>query len=144
MRLFTLSTGLALSVLLVGCAAPALDQRQVISWLDAKTEAPDLEVAGAWESVNGFMSGGWGNASLVQNGAKVTGTLGLYTVDGKIAGKKLYAMILSGNKVFYTVILEPTKDGALAGTAVAKVLADDPEARTAERAPIQLLRPKAK
>jgi len=144
MRIFTLSTGLALSALLVACAVPTLDQRQAISWLDAKTEAPDLDVSGAWESVNGFMSGGWGNASLVQNGAKVTGTLGLYTIDGKIAGKKLYAMILSGNKVFYTAILEPTKDGGLAGTAVSKVLADDPEARVAERAPLQLARPKAK
>lgn len=99
-----------------------------------------MDVSGAWESTSPFMAGGWGNASLVQMGSKVSGTLGLYTVEGRVAGKQIFLMILSNGQVYYTAILEPTKDGGIAGMAVSKILADDPEAKLAERAPISLVR----
>ena len=142
MHLFSLSTGLALAAVLMACAAPTVDQQRTISWLDSKTGASDLDVSGAWESANSFLTGGWGNATWVQTGQRVSGTLGInYTIVGKVVGKQLYLIILSGGRVYYTAILEPTKDGGLSGMAIAKMVADDPEARTADHTAIELVRP---
>jgi len=141
MRLSTLSTGLILCALLVSCAPPSIDPRQGFAWLDSKSGEAEMDLSGSWESVDPFVSGGWGNGSLLQKGTQVSGSLGLYSIEGKVIGKKVYVMILSGGRVYYTSILEPTPEGGLSGLAVARMLADDPEARFAEHAPIRLVRP---
>ncbi len=103
-----------------------------------------MDVSGMWESSNHYMAGGWGSGAWVQTGAKVIGNLGPYTLEGKVSGKKLYLLILSGGKVYYTAILDTTKEGGLAGAAVSSLLADDPEARFAEQSPVLLVRPAKK
>ena len=138
MRNFPIAIIIVLAFLTVSCSG--LTQHEVITWMDTKTEPPGFNVSGSWQSVNGMLNGGWGNASLTQSEAQVSGTLGLYTVEGRVAGRKLYLMILSGNRVYYTATLEPGKGNTLTGMAYAKILPDDPEARYAERAPIQLVR----
>jgi hypothetical protein len=90
------------------------------------------------------MAGGWGNANWVQTGSRVIGTLGPYSVEGRVSGKQFFALILSGGRVHYTAILEMTKEGGIAGTAVSNKLADDPEAKFSERAPIILVRTQPK
>lgn len=138
MRIITAATILVLSLLMMSCST--LSQQQVATWIDSKTEAPELNVAGSWQSVVSMFAGGWGNASLIQSGPQVNGTLGLYTVEGRVAGKKLYLMILSGNRVYYTAVIEQNKEGALSGMAYSKILPDDPQSRYADRAPIALVR----
>ena len=135
---FTGSALLALALALPGHAAD-VSQKAGLAWLDAKTTAPDLNVSGTWESTTSYWAGGWGKGVWVQKGPEVIGNLGLYTIQGRVAGKQLFVLVCSGNKVYYTAILEPGKDGSLSGIAVTRMLADDPDARTAERLPVALV-----
>lgn len=90
------------------------------------------------------MSGGWGSGEWIQNGARITGSLGPFSVEGKIAGRQAYLVILSRGKVYYTTILERDKEGGLVGLAYTNALADDPAAQAAEKFVVHLVRPKAK
>jgi len=130
--------GLALAL---GCQAPGLDPKQVATWLDSKNEPADLNVSGDWESVANYMAGGWGNAAWVQKGNRVTGTLGPYVFDGRVSGRKLYAMIQSRDRIYYTAVLEIGEDGRLSGMAYPKDLADAESPSLENRAPIMLRRP---
>ena len=129
---------MVLSLLIVSCSS--LSQRQVVTWMDSKSEPPEINVSGSWESVNSIFAGGWGYANLTQSGSQVIGTLGMYTVEGRVAGKKLFLMILSGSRVYYTAMMEPTKEDTLSGMAFSKALADTPESRYTDRAQILLVR----
>lgn len=126
-----------------GCRAPGLDPTVATTWLDTKTEAPQINVAGSWESKANLWAGGWGSGVWVQQGAKVSGSLGLYTIEGRVSGTKLYALFLSDGRVHYTAVLELTPEGALTGTAVRKQVADADtmETRMADKAGISLVRP---
>lgn len=126
-----------------GCRAPGLDPTIATTWLDGKKDVPALDVSGAWESTANYLAGGWGSGVWIQKGAQVTGTLGPYTIEGRVSGKKLYLLILTDGRVHYTAVIEGTADGALLGTAVRKELADadTAEARLADKAPISLVRP---
>lgn len=127
-----------------GCRAPGVDPSVATSWLDSKKEAPALNVAGSWESTAAYMSGGWGSGVWVQDGARVSGSLGPFTIEGRVSGHKLYALILTAGVAQYTAIIEQTPEGGLTGTAVRKELADadTQEAKLADKAPISLVRPK--
>jgi hypothetical protein len=131
---------IALTLLGIACAAPSLTHEQATTWLDARAGASRLDVDGAWESTASFVAGGWGDANWIQKGSRVDGTLGLYQVQGRVNGQKLYLVILSNGRVYYTAILEPAKGGGLRGAAVAAALADAPEAAQKEHAPIALVR----
>jgi hypothetical protein len=65
----------------------------------------------------------------------------MYNIEGKVAGNKAFLMILSGNSVYFTAVLEPTKDGHLAGMAWKGAIVDDPAGRPTEKDPIELQRP---
>jgi len=142
MRLVPVFTTLALALGGFACTA-GLTNDQVITWLDAKAGAPDLNVGGDWDSVKPFYAGGWGSGSWEQKGAKVTGALGLYSVEGRVVGKKLYLALFSNGKVYYTVVLEPTKTGGLTGLAASGLLADDESSRLQDRTPMELARAEA-
>jgi len=142
MRLGTTAMlALALTFLGIGCRGMNFDQKDVINWMDSKTEAPTIDVSGIWESPSSLWSGGWGGGVWTQQGAQVVGNLGPYTIEGKVSGNRVFAMILSSNRVYYTAIMELTKTGGISGMAVSQYLADAPEARTAERSPIVLVHP---
>jgi hypothetical protein len=134
---------IALTALGVACSAPVLSNAQADTWLEAKAGAPDLDVSGAWESTSSFMGGGWGSAAWVQKGSQVYGALGLYDVRGRIAGQKIFLVLSSRQRVYYTAMLEPTKDGGLLGLAIAEGLADAPGQPEKQRAAIMLVRPRA-
>ncbi|WP_005036010.1 hypothetical protein [Holophaga foetida] len=131
----------ALSLLLfTGCMAPQLDTKTALTWLDSADQAPAIDVGGHWESVRPFMAGGWGSGDWVQSGARVMGSLGLYNVEGRVSGRKLYLVLSSMRRVHYTAVLEPAADGSLQGLATGKALPDSPESRTAEHCPMALQR----
>jgi len=137
-----LATATALGLLGLACA-PGLTKGQVVSWMDAKAGTPDLEVAGSWESPNSYLLGGWGSGTWIQKGSLVSGTLGPYNIEGRVVGKKVYLAIFNGERIYFTAILEPTKEGGLGGMAISKALADAEGARMTENAPIALVRPKS-
>ena len=126
----------------LACSAPNLEQ--TAAWMDSQQkEAPGIDVSGNWESASGFMTGGWGYGSFSQSGAKVIGSLGMYSLEGRVSGKRLYATISSGSRVYYLAVMEPDAAGALSGIATRKAFPDSPEAKSAEKCPIILVRRKA-
>lgn len=127
-------------VLATACVGPQLDTKTALAWLDTANQAPAIQVGGHWESVRPFMGGGWGNGDWVQSGARVMGSLGLYNVEGRVSGRKLYLVLTSMQRVHYTAILEIAADGSLSGMATGKALPDSPESRTADHSPIALVR----
>ena len=141
MRLVPICAVMSLTVFGISCGG-GLGTGQVITWLDAKTAAPDLEVGGSWDSVKPFIAGGWGNGVWSQKDGKVTGSLGLYSLEGRVAGRKVYLALTIQGKIYFTAVLEATKDGGLTGMAVAKALADEP-GRLQDTVPMELMRPVA-
>ena len=130
--------GLALAL---GCRAPGLDPQRVDTWLDSKTEPADMDVSGSWESVADYLAGGWGSGEWVQKDSRVTGTLGPYVLDGRVSGRKLYARIQSGSRIYYTAVLAFAEDGRLSGMAYGKDLADAEQPNPEDHAPVLLRRP---
>jgi len=126
---------------LAGCQH--LDPAYARDWVQAAPTAPSsLDLAGTWESTRPYMAGGWGSADITQTGTRFHGTLGPFTLEGKVAGSKAYTLILSGGRVYYTAILEVDAKGDLVGQAVSNALPDSPEAARAEHAPVHLVRTK--
>jgi hypothetical protein len=88
------------------------------------------------------LAGGWGSGTWIQNDNQVKGNLGLYIINGRVSGQKLYMLISSGNRVYYTALLEPTKDGGLlVGMAYPNQLADAKDLRLTDQVPVSLRRP---
>jgi len=126
----------------IACTNPNLDQ--AVKWMDAQQkEAPVVDVSGAWESASGFMTGGWGYGQFSQSGAKVIGSIGMYTLEGRVSGKRVFATISSGKRVYYLAEMELDSKGTLAGVATRKAIPGSPDSMTAEKAPIILVRPKS-
>ena len=132
---------LALPVLvgMVACT-PQLTTIQTTTWLEAKPAKADMDVSGRWDSGQYMVGPGWGAVQLAQDGSKVMGSIGLYNVEGRVRGQQLYLVLFSGNKAYYTVILDKTKPGELSGMAYSRAIADAPTAHLAERSPMVLTR----
>lgn len=140
MKAPTLALSLVSLSLLACCQR--LDTGYAREWVQAPTAPSTLDLAGTWESTKPYMAGGWGSADLTQTGTRFHGTLGPFTLEGKVAGTKVYTLFLSGGRVYYTAILELDAKGDLVGQAIANALPDSPEAARAEHAPVHLVRVK--
>jgi hypothetical protein len=79
------------------------------NWLASKTDKPEVNVSGKWSSPE------WGEASLQQEGNRITGMLGDYPVKGVVSGKVLYLMMYSGDRVHYFAELTVTDENTLNG-----------------------------
>jgi hypothetical protein len=132
-----IALGLALGV---GCRPPAMQPQVASAWLDSHTEPAALDVSGDWESTADYLAGGWGGGTWIQKGNQVAGGLGPFTIEGRVSGQKLYAVISSGGRIYYTALLEPTKDGGLLGMAYPNQLADAKDLRLTDQAPVSLRR----
>ena len=85
------------------------------AWLARHTQGARASIAGQWVSAD------WGNAALSQNGRRVTGTLGNYSVEGVVSGYKAYLLLKSNGWVYYTAELESFSAGSLVGLYSASV-----------------------
>ena len=124
---------------MVACA-PHLTTIQTTTWLETKPERAEMDVSGRWDSGKYLVGAGWGAVQFAQNGSKVVGSIGLYSVEGRVSGQQLYLVLFSGNKAYYTVILDKTKPGELSGMAYSRALAGEPTSHLAERSPMVLTR----
>lgn len=79
------------------------------AWLAQHSQGARVSIGGQWSSAD------WGAAALTQNGRRVTGTLGNYSVEGVVSGYKAYLLLTSNGWVFYTAELERFSDGSLVG-----------------------------
>lgn len=79
------------------------------NWLSDQTEPAGINIAGNWTSND------WGEVSFIQNGRKVTGTIGSYTVHGVVSGERAYLLIAQGDWYYYSAVLELQRPGLLTG-----------------------------
>jgi len=115
---------------LLSCAA-RLAKKDTNAWLDTKTNTSELNLTGKWDA-GGEFSGGWGEGNFTQEGNKISGTLGMYEVEGIVSGNEVYFVITSGGKVYYTAKLNASEGGnKFTGKACEGVIIDTPAANNA-------------
>jgi hypothetical protein len=99
---------------LTGCSTKekyAANQAATKSWLDSKAGSPGIRVNGLWEA---FEYGWGGPGRFEQQGNRITGALGNYTVQGVVQGSTVYLAFISGGWTYYTGVLK-MRDGLLSG-----------------------------
>lgn len=79
------------------------------NWLSDQTEPAGINVAGNW------ISNDWGHATLAQDGRRISGTIGGYTVHGVASGTRAYLLIAQGEWYYYSAVLELQRPGLLTG-----------------------------
>ena len=115
--------------LLLSCRTIMPDK--TAAWLDGKQQAvAGVDITGKWDC-GPYMDGGWGEGIFTQNGNRVTGTLGPYSVNGIVDGKVVYLVIESGTKM-YTAKLKAQEDGRLVGSSVYNAFIDGENAKDAD------------
>ena len=119
------TSGNVLSVVILGgcllvlaaCAIGGLKQAEIDPWLNNISGGvpPAMDLSGAWYDDKGNFMFGWGEGQLRQEQGRLTGAIGNYNVKGRVGGKKVYLVFLSGGKVYYTARLEQFDEGVLTG-----------------------------
>jgi len=101
---------------------PWLTREAANSWLKSLPGTPPgVNMTGVWDS-GGAVTGGWGEGRFIQEGNRVSGTLGFYNVDGIVSGTDVYLVLYSRDKVYHTANLKPSKGGSYTGKVVEKAL----------------------
>ena len=91
------------AVLLTACNSPQryeANRTAAKSWLSGKAGIGRGDVSGAWRDAT---REAWGDASLVQRGNKITGTLGDYEVDGVMNGSRVFLALKADDWYYYSV-----------------------------------------
>lgn len=110
---FLCATLLALSLGLVGCNTKerfAKNNAAAQAWLAANSSSGHMRVAGNWTPEDE----GWGEAKFQQSGSRITGTIGLYTVEGHVKGEDVYLVMSENGWAYYSAVLKK-KGNALVG-----------------------------
>jgi len=94
---------------LLSCAA-GLAKKDTDAWLATKTSTSEFNLTGKWDA-GGAFEGGWGDGNFTQEGNKLSGTLGMYDVEGIVSGSEVYLVISSGGRVYYTAKLNASEGG---------------------------------
>lgn len=91
------------SLALTGCNLQekyARNNAAATEWLESNKGKSSIKIAGPWEASDP----GWGAILFEQNGSKITGSMGSYTVDGYVSGDTAYLALKSDGWVHYTVV----------------------------------------
>ncbi|MFV0337929.1 MAG: hypothetical protein ACK5LK_06760 [Chthoniobacterales bacterium] len=89
-----------LGTLLLGACFSLQDNRTATQdWLNAQAGTSQADISGTWKSER------WGWANFRQSGNKITGQLGIYNVDGRSVGEKIYLALSDAGRTYYTSIL---------------------------------------
>jgi len=102
-------TSLVLSIGLVGCNTKeryARNNAAARGWLAANPASGHIRVAGKWKPDDE----GWGDAQLQQTGTRITGTIGLYTVEGHVNGPDVYLVMSENGWAYYSAVLKKKGD----------------------------------
>lgn len=112
------------ALLALTLSACALTRSDTNPWLESRAGAVNADISGKWTTYGGA-GPNWGEANFIQDGARFYGTLGAYYVDGSINGDRLYLVLSSGKKVYYTARLVRNADGGYAGKVVEGAIIDN-------------------
>lgn len=129
----------ALVLMIAISSCVTLTKEDTNKWLKSKNGEAGINMTGRWDS-GGLATGGWGEGNFIQEGSRISGTLGLYYVSGVVIDEKVYMAISSGNKVYYTARLKKQPDGTITGKAVESKIIDSPEAENADSYLISLVK----
>ncbi len=102
---FLCLTSLVLSIGLVGCNTKeryARNNAAARAWLAANPASGHIRVAGDWKPDDE----GWGEARFEQTGSRITGTIGLYTVEGHVKGEDVYLVMSENGWAYYSAVLK--------------------------------------
>jgi len=100
---------LAFSLGLAGCNTKeryARNNAAARGWLAANPASGHIRVAGKWKPDDE----GWGDAQLQQTGTRITGTIGLYTVEGHVNGPDVYLVMSENGWAYYSAVLKKKGD----------------------------------
>ena len=117
MKLFNRSMAILLMLSLVSCASIAMKQEEIEPWLVAMSsdKPAALTVEGKWRDPESDGIFGWGKGDIHQDGNKLRGTIGSYSVKGIVAGEIVYIVFFIKDRVYYTATLEMPEKGVLVG-----------------------------
>ncbi len=79
-------------------------------WLNQQRGTATVNLTGLWGSQE--WPGKW---VLRQNGSKITGSIGVYTIDGTINGNNVYLIFSEYKYLYYTAKLKIMRDNSLEG-----------------------------
>jgi hypothetical protein len=113
------------------CACSTLGKEELRPWLNSLSDPPAVNVSGVWSSGGAALAGGWGEGRFIQRGNLVSGTLGLYNVEGVVSGTDLYLGLYTARQVFYTAHLKQSGEDGFIGKAVEKAIIDQKGAENA-------------
>lgn len=102
----------------LACSIGNLKKEDIPDWLSkVSPEAPpEIDVSGKWHDPNGNYVFGWGEGYLQQQQDSISGAIGSYMVEGRVSGKRVILVFLSGGRVYYTARLDMSDDGVLRGS----------------------------
>lgn len=100
------------------CSSAVLKQEEIPHWLSQISTGapPEIDLTGKWYDAHGNVVFGWGEGYLRQDQNSVSGAIGNYLIQGRVAGKTVYLVFLSGGAVYYTARLEMFEEGLLKGS----------------------------
>jgi hypothetical protein len=105
---------LVVAVLLAGCNSPQrfeANRTAARAWLSAQAGTARGNLTGTWKDAT---RDAWGEASLVQRGNKIAGTLGNYEVDGVMNGSRVFLALKADDWYYYSaeaVLKGPVLEG---------------------------------
>lgn len=109
--LSTLAAAVLAAFLLNGCQFAkwkAEESAVTEQWLNSHPQrTAKIDLNGNWFNQD------WGIAQLTQKGNKVEGTLGDFTVTGKVSGYRAYLALQHGGWTHYTAVARRKADGTL-------------------------------
>lgn len=85
----------------------AKNQASKDAWLSSVAGRTNVDVSGVWEAVDQ----GWGSGRLIQSGNRITGSIGSYSIEGRVAGRSVFLAFNSNGWTYYTARLR--KEGAM-------------------------------
>lgn len=109
-------------------ACGGLSRKDTNAWLDEKSGHVSVNLTGEWDA-GGVWTGGWGTGAFIQEGRNFSGTLGLYFAEGVVSEDKIYMVIFSGKKIYYTALLNKTGNDIYMGKVAEKAIVDRADAR---------------
>ena len=99
-------------IFLISCSHGALKQEEINPWLNTISggKPPEIDITGKWQDPPESSRFGWGEGYLRQEKNKISGTIGVYNIEGVVSGKIVYLVFLYRGAVYYTARLEMSQD----------------------------------
>jgi len=102
---------------IISCASVKFKPEEIDPWLVTISGdmSATINVEGKWSDPESEGVMGWGEGTVIQNGNKLSGTIGSYDLKGVVSGGIVYLAFYTKGRVYYTARLQIIERGVLAG-----------------------------